>query len=100
MDQPREPLPTRVSDTPELPAAYHAVLDAGLPLLGAPLPDGARAIIDGHMRLLLAWTAAVNLTAIRDPEEAARLHVLDSLAALPLLRARNVKSAMRRMNAS
>ncbi len=94
MDQPRQPLPTRVADTSELPAAYHAVLDAALPLLGAALPDGAREIIDGHMRLLLAWTAAVNLTAIRDPEEAARLHVLDSLAALPLLRARGVRRVL------
>ena len=91
MDQPRQPLPTRVDDTPELPAAYHDVLDAMLPLLGPALPDRAREIIDGHMRLLLAWTEAVNLTAIRDPEQAARLHVLDSLAALSLLRARGVR---------
>ena len=91
MDQPREPLPTRVQDTPELPAAYHDVLDAGLSALGTPLPGGAREIIDGHMRLLLAWTEAINLTAVRDPADAARLHVLDSLAALPLLRARGVR---------
>jgi 16S rRNA (guanine527-N7)-methyltransferase len=91
VDQPREPLPTRVSDTAELPAAYHAVLDEALPSLGVELPPGAREIIDGHVRLLLAWTEAINLTAIRDPAEAARLHVLDSLAALPLLRARGVR---------
>jgi 16S rRNA (guanine527-N7)-methyltransferase len=44
-----------------------------------------REAIDGHARLLLAWTAAINLTAIRDPAGVARLHVLDSLAAVPLL---------------
>jgi 16S rRNA (guanine527-N7)-methyltransferase len=47
-----------------------------------------RAAIEGHLRLLLAWTGSVNLTAIRDPSAAVRLHVADSLAALPLLRAR------------
>jgi 16S rRNA (guanine527-N7)-methyltransferase len=67
------------------------VLDAALPSLGFELPTGAREIIDGHMRLLLVWTEAINLTAIREPAEAARLHVLDSLAAVPLLRARGVR---------
>ena len=30
MDRPREPLPTRVDDTPDLPPAYGDALDAGL----------------------------------------------------------------------
>jgi 16S rRNA (guanine527-N7)-methyltransferase len=42
------------------------------------------------VRLLLAWTAAINLTAVRDPAEVARLHVLDSLSALPVLRTRAI----------
>ena len=45
-----------------------------------------RAAVDGHVQLLLAWTDAINLTAIRDPAEVARAHVLDSLAALPVIR--------------
>ena len=49
-----------------------------------------RAAIDGHVRLLLAWTAAINLTAIRDPAEVAIAHVLDSLTAVPLLRAMGI----------
>jgi 16S rRNA (guanine527-N7)-methyltransferase len=44
-------------------------------------------VIDAHVRLLLAWTEAINLTAIRAPADVARLHVLDSLAAAPVLRA-------------
>ena len=88
LDRPRGPLPTRVQDVAPLPAAYESVLDVGLADLGLALSDGQRAMIDGHVRLLLAWTGAVNLTAIRDPADVARLHVLDSLAAVPLLAAR------------
>ena len=51
--------------------------------LGIELPASARGAIDGHVRLLLAWNVAINLTAIRDPVEVARRHVLDSLAAVP-----------------
>jgi 16S rRNA (guanine527-N7)-methyltransferase len=90
LDRPRDPLPTRVSDLPSLPAAYRDALEAGLPALG-PLPSpAALAVIDGHVRLLLAWTAAINLTAVREPADVARLHVLDSLSAVPLLRARGL----------
>jgi 16S rRNA (guanine527-N7)-methyltransferase len=49
------------------------------------LRPAARAVIDGHVRLLLAWNDAINLTAIRDPAEVATAHVIDSLAAVPLL---------------
>ena len=54
-------------------------------MLGVSLSPAARAAIDGHVRLMLAWNDAINLTAIRDPAEIARAHVLDSLAAVPLL---------------
>jgi 16S rRNA (guanine527-N7)-methyltransferase len=90
LDRPRGPLPTRVQDLAPLPAAFGETLDAGLDALGLVLDDGARAAIDAHVRLLLAWTTAINLTAIRDPAEAARLHVLDSLAAAPHLAARGI----------
>jgi 16S rRNA (guanine527-N7)-methyltransferase len=42
------------------------------------------------VRLLLAWTGAINLTSIREPAEVARLHVVDSLTAVGLLRRRGV----------
>jgi 16S rRNA (guanine527-N7)-methyltransferase len=54
--------------------------------LAADLDDQARAALEGHARLLLAWTAHINLTSIREPELVAREHLLDSLAAAPLLR--------------
>lgn len=85
-----EPLPTRVDALPALPPAYAAALDAGLGELRLELPAAVRAAIDGHVRLLLAWTSSINLTALRDPVAVARLHVLDSLTAVPLFRARGV----------
>src|SRR5512134_3245671 len=66
VDRPREPLPTRVEATPPLPPGYHGALDAGLAALGLALTDQARTAIDGHARLLIAWTSAINLTAIRE----------------------------------
>jgi 16S rRNA (guanine527-N7)-methyltransferase len=71
-----------------LPGAYADALDAGLDALGLVLDPGARSVIDGHMRLLLAWTRSINLTAIRDPAAAAIGHVVDSLTAVPILRDR------------
>jgi 16S rRNA (guanine527-N7)-methyltransferase len=58
--------------------------------LGLRLEPAVREAIDRHARLLLAWTAAINLTAIRDPAGIARLHVLDSLAAVSLLADRGI----------
>lgn len=57
----------------------------GLASLGFALDATALAAIEGHVRLLLAWTEAINLTAIREPIAVARLHVIDSLTALPSL---------------
>jgi len=70
-----------------LPAAFAATIDAGLgAIYGTVLSERDRRVIDAHVRLLLAWNRAINLTAIRDAEAIAREHVLDSLTALPILR--------------
>jgi 16S rRNA (guanine527-N7)-methyltransferase len=62
-------------------------VNAGLAAVGGEdLPAAARTAIDDHVRLLMAWNEAINLSGIRTPEMIAREHVLDSLAALPLLR--------------
>jgi 16S rRNA (guanine527-N7)-methyltransferase len=68
-----------------LPPGYERALEAGLAQLGLEVPVAARTAIDGHVRLLLAWTGAINLTAVRDPVEVARRHVLDSLAGVRIL---------------
>ncbi|MBI3745967.1 MAG: class I SAM-dependent methyltransferase [Chloroflexi bacterium] len=88
LNRQREPLPTHVEGLPDLPPAFLAALSpvvAALETGGLALDDRAHAIIEGHVRLLLAWNAAINLTAITEPSAVARLHVADSLAALPLL---------------
>jgi 16S rRNA (guanine527-N7)-methyltransferase len=90
VDREREPLPTHVTDTPTLPPAYDDALRRGLAALDLDLDDAARNAIDGHVRLLLAWTEAINLTAIRDPALVALGHVIDSLTAVGWLRGRGI----------
>jgi 16S rRNA (guanine527-N7)-methyltransferase len=74
-----------------LPAPYDGALERGLSALGLELDESARAEIDGHVRLLLAWTTAINLTAIREPAAVATGHVVDSLSAVAWLRARGAE---------
>jgi 16S rRNA (guanine527-N7)-methyltransferase len=85
VDRRRESLPTRVDGLPPLPPEYHAALAAGLAALSLSLSAAARAAIDDHIRLLLAWNQAINLTAITDPARVGVLHVVDSLTALPVV---------------
>ena len=90
MSREREPLPTHVRDTPALRPAYDDALNPGLDALGLQLEPAARDAIDGHVRLLLAWTPAINLTSIREPGAVAVAHVIDSLTALEMIRVRGV----------
>ncbi len=88
----RAPLPADPSHCPPLPPDAVAAFDAGCQALDlGELPAGARESMLGHLRLLLAWTTAVNLTAIREPGAAVVGHLLDSLAAVPLLRSAGVR---------
>jgi 16S rRNA (guanine527-N7)-methyltransferase len=59
--------------------------------LGLTLAPDARAAVEGHVRLLLAWNEAINLSAIRDPAEIAIRHVADSLTGLRVLEARRIR---------
>lgn len=82
----RPPLPSDPSTLPPLPEAFWSTLREGLAELGLDLDARQLEQLDGFSRLLIAWTGAINLTAIREPEAVAREHLLDSLAAVALLR--------------
>ena len=83
----RQPLPSSVNGLPPLPAEYDATLRTGLAALGADAPpEDLLAAVADHIRLLIAWNTAMNLSGIREPAAMAREHVLDSLSALGLLR--------------
>ena len=58
------------------------------------LPPSAVTALADHLRMLLAWNASVNLTAIRDPRTAVTAHVLDALSALPWLRAHGIRALL------
>jgi 16S rRNA (guanine527-N7)-methyltransferase len=77
----RAPLPTDALRLPPLPSDFWQIVDEGADGLGITLAPALRAAIDAHVRLLIAWNEAINLTALRLPELIARGHVLDSLAA-------------------
>jgi 16S rRNA (guanine527-N7)-methyltransferase len=69
--------------------AFDAALQQGLSELGLLETESAsaqaRASYEAHARLLTAWGAAINLTAIRDAAGIATRHVCDSLSAAPRL---------------
>jgi 16S rRNA (guanine527-N7)-methyltransferase len=68
-----------------LPAAFDATLTSGLTAIDVHLAPAQLRALDSYVRLLLAWTEAINLTSIREPVAVAREHLLDSLSAVPLL---------------
>lgn len=60
-------------------------LQAGVKKLGLALSAEQQQLMLDYVFLLEKWNQAFNLTAVREPERMLVLHVLDSLAMLPLL---------------
>lgn len=76
-----------MSDT-DAAQATRAVLErllAAEPELAGRLPEGYAAAAERFVALLLEANRRINLTRIVEPGEVAQLHLLDALAALPLL---------------
>lgn len=57
-------------------------LDAGLPLLGLDLPEDARKTLCEFGAAVVKQNEVMNLTAITEPDQVAKLHLLDSLTVL------------------
>lgn len=81
----RPPLPDDPATCPALDAGFAASLDRALAALGLALSPGQHAGIEAHVRLLLAWNAAINLTAIREAAAIALEHVADALTAVEVI---------------
>jgi 16S rRNA (guanine527-N7)-methyltransferase len=69
------------------------LLDATPALVGL-LPPGFADRAQAYAELLLRANQRLNLTRVTDPEGVARLHILDALAALPLLDASGATTAV------
>ena len=61
------------------------ILVEGAAALGVRLDPAQVVLLEQHVALLLKWNKSINLTALVDPAEVAERHVVDSLAAAPLL---------------
>ncbi len=61
------------------------ILQQGFDSLGMEYSASQLDQLLDFLALLIKWNKAYNLTAIRQPEEMARLHILDSLSVLPYL---------------
>lgn len=57
-------------------------LDEGLPLLGLDLPEEKREILCAFAEAMVKQNEVMNLTAITEPSQVAKLHLLDSLTVL------------------
>lgn len=82
----RAPLPDDASGLAPLPDIFHETLRDGLAALRLEPTVAQLHELDSYIRLLLAWTEAINLTGIREPQAVARDHLIDSLTAVPVLR--------------
>jgi len=61
-------------------------LDSGVTDLGLSVSDQQISQLMEYLFLIQKWNKAYNLTAIRDPEEMLRLHLLDSLSIYSLVK--------------
>ncbi len=66
------------------------ILVSGIASLNLNVTDEKIDQLLGFIKLIEKWNKAYNLTAIRDREEMARLHILDSLAIVPHIEGKRV----------
>jgi 16S rRNA (guanine527-N7)-methyltransferase len=66
------------------------ILAAGIASLNLAVTDAQLEQLLSFIKLIEKWNKAYNLTAIRDQEEMARLHILDSLAIIPHIKGKRI----------
>jgi 16S rRNA (guanine527-N7)-methyltransferase len=66
-------------------ATLRPMLEAGISRLGLAVEPAAVDDLLAYLELLQRWNSAYNLTAIREPGDMVRLHLLDCLALVPYL---------------
>lgn len=66
------------------------ILQQGLQLLDITADDDQLEALLRFIKLIEKWNKTYNLTAVRDRNEMARLHILDSLAVLPFIHGHRV----------
>lgn len=67
-------------------ATESELLSSGLDTLGLDYSDTQKSQLESYVELILKWNKIYNLTAIRTLREAITHHLLDSLAAVPVLK--------------
>ncbi|MEP7082035.1 MAG: 16S rRNA (guanine(527)-N(7))-methyltransferase RsmG [Chloroflexota bacterium] len=65
--------------------ALEGLLETDAPGIATTLPRGFADAVERFVELLLDANTRLNLTRVTEPDAVARLHLLDSLSALPLL---------------
>lgn len=70
--------------------ACRNILRQGLQQLTLPYDDKQIEQLLTFIKLIEKWNKAYNLTSVRDRQDMARLHILDSLAILPYVQGRRV----------
>ncbi|MFU8788532.1 MAG: 16S rRNA (guanine(527)-N(7))-methyltransferase RsmG [Methylobacter sp.] len=70
--------------------ACRNILESGITALNLTVTDAQVEQLLAFIKLIEKWNKAYNLTAIRNPEEMAQLHILDSLAIAPHIQGRQI----------
>ena len=65
-------------------------LQHGCDALGLTLEPGQQTLLLEYLALLAKWNKAYNLSAVRDPVQMVKRHLLDSLAVRPFLSGTNI----------
>lgn len=73
------------------------ILAQGLQELGLSLSAESQSKLMAYLALIVKWNKAYNLTAIRDPDEMVRLHLLDSLSIAELVNQYTQSDSVTRM---